>query len=111
MTEAERLLWKVLRGKQLNGNRFRRQHPVVPYILDFACAELKLAIEIDGGQHQDREIYDNNRTDFLQLSGWQILRFWNDEVFKNLEGVLSNISAAITQHPHPNPPPEKGREQ
>ena len=95
----------------MNGNRFRRQHPVVPYILDFACAELKLAIEIDGGQHQDREIYDNNRTDFLQLSGWQILRFWNDEVFKNLEGVLSNISAAITQHPLPNPPPEKGREQ
>ncbi len=77
MTDAERLLWRALRGKQLNDHRFRRQHPIGKYIADFACIEQKIAIELDGGQHQERLVYDEQRSAFLQAQGWQVVRFWN----------------------------------
>jgi len=75
MTIAERKLWQALRDKQLNGHRFRRQHPIGKYIADFACIERKVVVELDGGQHQDHVAYDERRTAFLQENGWRVLRF------------------------------------
>ncbi|MBI1776236.1 MAG: endonuclease domain-containing protein [Proteobacteria bacterium] len=100
-TEAERVLWRRIRFRQLHGLRFRRQHPVPPYIVDFACLEMGLVVEIDGGQHAmgPRE---NARTAFLEKVGWRVLRFWNNEVLANIEGVLERITAEC---PHPCPPP------
>lgn len=109
MTDAERLLWRFLCRRQLKGVRFRRQHPIGQYIADFACVGQKLLIELDGGQHQIRTEYDQQRTNYLQSQGWTVLRFWKNEVFENMEGVFLRISEALSQHPHPNPPPERGR--
>ncbi len=95
MTDAERILWQGLRGKQVNGYRFRRQHPIEPFFADFACIEHKLVVELDGGQHQEQLEYDQQRTAFLASQGWRVLRYWNNDVFQNLEGVLSNIAAAL----------------
>ncbi|MFC3108439.1 endonuclease domain-containing protein [Undibacterium arcticum] len=95
MTDVERMLWRALRGKQLEHSRFRRQHPIGPYIADFACLDKKLVIELDGGQHQDRIAYDARRTAFLQLQGWQVVRFWNNDVLNNLDGVLATVVDAL----------------
>ena len=92
MTDAENLLWQRLRYKQLNGHRFRRQHPIEGYIADFVCVEQKVVIELDGGQHQQQAVYDNQRTVVLQAHGWRVLRFWNNDVLSNIEGVLSEIA-------------------
>lgn len=92
MTDAENLLWQRLRYKQLNGNRFRRQHPIEGYIADFVCVEQKVVIELDGGQHQQQAAYDNQRTVVLQAHGWRVLRFWNNDVLSNIEGILSEIA-------------------
>ncbi len=94
-------LWHHLRARQLEGYKFRRQHPVGNYFLDFACEELKLAIELDGGQHNDpaHQRYDATRTAALKQSGWRLLRFWNNEVMENIEGVLQVIQQALTQNP------------
>ena len=89
MTDVERLLWQALRGRQCNGQRFRRQHPIGPYIADFACIEQRMVIELDGGQHQDQRVQDERRSAFLRAQGWQVLRFWNNHVLNNLDGVLS----------------------
>lgn len=105
MTLAERQLWNALRGKQLHGYRFRRQHPIGPYIADFACIEKSLVIELDGGQHQDQVEYDERRTAFLQLQGWQVLRFWNNDVLNNLEGVLASVVDALYATPPSQPSP------
>ena len=92
MTDAERKLWQALRHKQISGHRFRRQHPVGKYIADFACAERMILIELDGGQHQDHVEYDEQRTAFMRADGWRVVRFWNNDVMNNLEGVLSTIA-------------------
>jgi very-short-patch-repair endonuclease len=97
MTDAEQLLWRSLRSKQLKGHRFRRQHPIAQYIADFVCIEQKVVVEIDGGQHQEQVEYDERRATFLQKQGWQVLRFWNNDVLNNLEGVLSVIAANLTR--------------
>ena len=76
-TDAEVLLWHYLRNKQLDGYKFRRQQPIGPYIIDFACLPEKLLIELDGGQHAEREGYDEQRDRFLQSKGYRVLRFWN----------------------------------
>ncbi|MBF0246453.1 MAG: endonuclease domain-containing protein, partial [Alphaproteobacteria bacterium] len=76
MTEAETRLWSLLRARRLGGRKFRRQHPIGPYILDFACVDCRLAIEADGGQHANAKA-DERRTDFLQARCWSVLRFWN----------------------------------
>ena len=99
MTEVERLLWQALRGKQLNGYRFRRQHPIGSYIADFACLEEKIVIELDGGQHQEQIEYDEQRSAYLKTHGWQVLRFWNNDVFNNLEGVLFTIGLHLKDLP------------
>ncbi|MGB7649791.1 MAG: endonuclease domain-containing protein [Gallionella sp.] len=101
LTDAEKLLWQALRQKQLNGNRFRRQHPIGKYITDFACIEQKLVIELDGGQHQNQLIYDAQRTTFLEIQGWCVLRFWNNEVLENLSGVLAKITENLKASPPP----------
>jgi very-short-patch-repair endonuclease len=99
MTETERLLWQVLRSKQINGHRFRRQHPIGPYIADFACIQQKIIIELDGSQHQDQIAYDQQRSAFLQARGWRVLRFWNNDVLNNLSGVLASIVERLMAAP------------
>jgi very-short-patch-repair endonuclease len=105
MTLAEQRLWQAIRGKQINGERFRRQHPIGPYIADFACLDKLLVIELDGGQHQDRVAYDEQRTAFLQAHGWIVLRFWNNDVMNNLDGVLARVVEVLTSAPPSQPSP------
>ena len=94
-TDAEQALWKLLRNRQLHGHKFRRQHPLPPYILDFYCVEKKLVVELDGGHHLEQEAYDKQRTEFLATHGIMVLRFWNDEIFKQPENVLTKIENAL----------------
>lgn len=102
-TDAERKLWSLLRQGQLGGWRFRRQHPIPPYIADFACIEAKLVIEADGGQHAESS-YDEARDRHLRNLGWRVLRFWNPEVLTNPEGVAETILAALSDPEHVPPP-------
>ncbi len=92
-TDAEQLLWSLLRDRGLAGFKFRRQHPLAPYVLDFYCHEARLAIELDGGQHNEphEQERDATRTAFLKQQGIRVLRFWNHEVLQNTEGVLQAI--------------------
>ena len=108
MTDAERKLWHTIRGQQFEGCRFRRQHPIDSYIADFACIDRKLVIELDGGQHQEQVIYDEQRTAYLQREGWQVLRFWNNDVLNNLEGVVMTIAERLTAAPPSQPSPSEG---
>jgi very-short-patch-repair endonuclease len=94
LTPAEQKLWSALRNDQLGVN-FRRQHAVGPYIADFCCIQKKLIIELDGGQHLEQEQYDAERTQFLQSKGYRVMRFWNNDVMKNLNGVISTIQDAL----------------
>ena len=94
MTDAEKHLWQRLRMKQL-GVKFRRQHPAGKYILDFASIDATLAIEIDGGQHNEMQTEDNLRSEWLKNHGWKVLRFWNNEVSQNIEGVVEVILQSI----------------
>lgn len=113
LTECERLLWRQLRNRGLAGFKFRRQHPCPPYVLDFYCAELRLVVELDGGQHFDEAglSKDRLRTAYLQHHGLEVLRFSNLDVIRNLEGVLAEILSWIeTRTPHPNPLPNGQRE-
>ena len=98
MTDAERQLWSALRSRRLKGYKFRRQHPLGPFILDFACLEYQLAIEADGGQHAD-DPDDKRRTDWLQRNGWRMLRFWNNEILTNIAGVQVTILRALDREP------------
>jgi very-short-patch-repair endonuclease len=90
-TEAEKLLWRALR-ESLPGYRFRRQHPIGPFIADFACPAV---IEIDGGQHALQQRADSERTQQLAARGYRVLRFWNNEVLGNIEGVLATIAGDV----------------
>jgi adenine-specific DNA-methyltransferase len=98
-TDAEKKLWSVLRNGQLSGFRFRRQAEIDGYIADFLCAERRLIIEVDGGQHSPEG--DARRTAFLESQGFRILRFWNNDVLQNLDGVWMEIEATLTSPPHP----------
>jgi very-short-patch-repair endonuclease len=96
MTDAERKLWRVLRQRQVNGLKFRRQVPLGRYIADFVCYEVRLIVEIDGGQHENASPREAERTAFLQDEGYRVLRFWNNEVLANLAGVYDAIVGELS---------------
>jgi very-short-patch-repair endonuclease len=92
MTDAENRLWRALRRDQLNGLHFRRQHPVGPFTLDFYCPSLRLAVEVDGGQHAEQQKQaDDRRPRWLAEKGVVVVRYWNNDVLSNLKGVLSDL--------------------
>ena len=91
MTEAEKELWSRLRRCQIEGLRFRRQHPIGRYIADFCCHESRLVIELDGGSHDTREEYDRNRDEYLTSAGYTVLRFTNEDVLHKIEEVIETI--------------------
>ena len=109
MTDAERKLWSVLRGKQLLGCKFRRKHPYGDYILDFVCLDYRVVVEVDRGQHLDSE-RDATRDDFMRRSSFTMLRFWNHDVLSDTVSVADAIYRAIVDlqatHPLPSPPLE-----
>jgi very-short-patch-repair endonuclease len=104
-TNAESILWYYLRNRKFQNYKFRRQHILCGYIVDFVCLDKKLVIELDGGQHIDKAEYDSARTIKLEADGFQILRFWNDAIFHNIDSVLETIYEALNT-PHP---PQKTR--
>ena len=93
-THAEDRLWQELRGRRLAGAKFLRQYPIGAFIADFACRSLRLAIELDGGQHSDSE-RDRRRTRIIEAHGYRVIRFWNNEVLENMDGVLEMIAAEL----------------
>lgn len=101
-TETEKIMWEMLRGRRLNGLKFRRQHPYEHYVLDFFCVEHQLVVELDGSVHDilDQAAYDKERTNFLNERGLRVIRFGNEEIKKNLASVLRRIVEATNQ-PHP----------
>jgi len=109
-TDAERRLWSRLRNRQLGGFKFRRQETVGRCVADFACVECRLIVEAGGGQHSDE--VDRARTEYLQSLGWKVLRFWNNEVLRNTDGVLEAILRACDERkegkPSPCPLPHAG---
>ncbi len=96
-TDAERLLWKYLRNRQLFGYKFRRQVPIGPYIIDFVCLSLKLIVEVDGSQHMSNINYDYTRTQYLEDHGFHVVRFWNNEVLAQIDPVLEALTLALSQ--------------
>jgi len=100
MPVAEVILWERIRRKQL-GVSFRRQHPIKPFIADFACVEKRLIIELDGESHigNENETYDTKRTQYLQAKGWTVLRFWNGDVYENIDDVIEEIKSYLRGEP------------
>jgi very-short-patch-repair endonuclease len=114
-SDAERVLWLRLRNRRLNGLKFKRQMPIDRYIADFGCSEARLIIELDGGQHAIRAAEDQARTRVFEDMGYLVLRFWNNDVLQNTDGVLEEILNTLEQHrpepPHPGPLPAGEREK
>ena len=94
MTDAERKLWRYLERKQL-GVRFRRQHAIGNFIVDFCCVQKKLVVELDGSQHLDFQEYDEDRTKYLESRGYRVIRFWNHDVMNDINGVILAITYAL----------------
>ena len=103
-TEAEKLLWRRLRVKQMEGLKFRRQQPIDNYVVDFVCFDKRLVIEVDGGQHAVEKQKDVRRDNYLRKHGFKVLRVWNNEVLQNIEGVLGEIMKNCLNSPHPPSP-------
>jgi len=111
-TSAERKLWLLLRDRRLAGFKFRRQHPVGPFVVDFCCTEAKVIVELDGGHHALTHDSDTARSGYLAGQGHRVLRFWNNEVLGNTSGVLERIVEALKrgrQRPSPSPLPSGER--
>jgi very-short-patch-repair endonuclease len=104
MTDAERRLWRSLQRKQLDGLKFRRQHPFGDYVIDFVCLKAKVAVEVDGGQHAENQAADAARTKYLESAGFHVLRFWNNDVLSDTESVVEVIFRALQQR---TPPPSQ----
>ena len=102
MTDVEREIWHHLRNRALMGRKFRRQHPIGPYVVDFICVEANLIIELDGGQHADNP-NDLIRTQRLEALGWRVLRFWNSDIMSNADGVVEVILQALQARPSVTP--------
>ena len=107
MTDAERKLWSKLRGAQLDGHSFRRQHPIGSYVADFWCADAKLVVEVDGGQHgfAPNALRDATRTQMLARQGIKVIRFWNNDVLQNIGGVWDVIAQEIRERVPSTPTP------
>ena len=95
-TDAERRLWSLLRNRRLQHYKFRRQHPIGAFVADFACTKHRLVVEADGGQHNESAA-DARRTAWLESQGWRVIRFWNNEILANTEGVLIAILQALNE--------------
>jgi very-short-patch-repair endonuclease len=104
MTPQERILWLRLRDRRLNGAKFRKQMWLAGYIADFACPDGRLVVEADGSQHADDAAYDAARAQAFAQLGWRTLRFWNNEINENLDGVLAAIANALPSPSHAAPP-------
>ena len=98
-TEAEKQLWRQLRAKRFFGFKFRRQHPIGPYVVDFVCLNEKLVIELDGGQHSETPEYDRKRTAYIENLGFTVVRFWNNEVMGNIDGVMEVLRQRLLPPP------------
>jgi very-short-patch-repair endonuclease len=110
-TDAENHLWRAIRSRQLNGFKFKRQTPFGPYVVDFICIEAKLIVEADGGQHAELAEEDAKRSAYFEAGGYQVLRFWNNEILQNLAGVLETIAGELAKKtPSPQPSPQGERE-
>ena len=94
-TDSERLLWKHLRDRRLEGFKFRRQRPLGRYIVDLICLEENLIVEVDGGQHSEQQNYDSERDDWLESQGYRVLRFWSNQVLSDVEAVKEVILATL----------------
>jgi very-short-patch-repair endonuclease len=101
MTDAERKLWFALKGRRFAAFKFRRQVPVGRYITDFLCFESRLIVEVDGGQHAD-SVRDTERDDWFTQNEFRVVRFWNNDVLQNLEGVLTSLATELNTTPHPS---------
>ena len=112
-TDAEKTFWSHVRSKQFHGLKFFRQYSIGPYILDFYCPKLKLAIELDGGQHalDNNQEYDAARAEYLKIQGIEVIRFWNNDVLQNISGVLAKIAEKITPPDLPLPQGEEATPQ
>ena len=110
LTDAERRLWHYLRRRHIHGMRFRRQVPVGPYIVDFVCLDARLAVELDGSQHQLAIAYDAQRDRFLRSRGYRVLRFWDNDVLARTQSVLEMIWRALEDAPIPTFPRRRGKE-
>ena len=102
-TDAERALWRLVRGRRFSDYKFRRQVPLGLYIVDFVCLEQKLVVEIDGGQHSEAVGYDSARTEWLESQGFRVLRFWNNEALSNSDGMVEVILAELRRGVSPSP--------
>jgi len=113
-TDAERTLWFRLRDRRLGGWKFQRQFPIDRFVVDFFCADAHLIVELDGGQHAVRTETDTQRTRIPEAMGYLVLRYCNNDVMQNLDGVLEDIHTALERHspepPHPHPLPSGERE-
>ena len=108
-TKAEQLLWSRVRARQVEGLKFRRQQPIGDYVVDFICLEKSVVIEVDGSHHAADKAKDEERDRWLEEEGFKVLRFWDNEVLTNTEGVLQVIRENCSHHP-PLTPPLKGGE-
>ena len=108
-TDAERLLWQKLRLCQVDGCKFRRQQPLGPYIVDFVCLQKRLIVELDGGQHAQQKDYDKGRDGWLVGQGFLVLRFWNNDALKNIDGLMEVIAKELKSTPYLSPSPQGGR--
>ncbi len=100
-TDAERVLWQAISARKVSGIRFNRQVPVGPFICDFVARSIGLVIEVDGGQHEDA--VDAERTRYIEPQGFRVIRFWNNDVLGNLDGVIEDIMRVVADMPSPNP--------
>jgi adenine-specific DNA-methyltransferase len=100
-TDAERRLWQKLKRRQIAGIKFRRQQPIGPYIVDFACLECRVVVEVDGGQHSERIQEDEQRSQWLEAQGFRVLRFWNNDVLANTEVVAQAVFDALATRGRP----------
>jgi len=108
-TDTERLIWGQLRSRRFLKVKFRRQFPIGPYIVDFCSLTSKLIVELDGGQHGLNRLKDGKRTKYLEAEGFHVIRFWNHDVFKNLDVVLEQIQQKVQDNPLTLPSPASGR--